>query len=222
MPPKAPRSTAAQVFARQVRDAWGVQPIFLDASDLAPKGALHSLDDIAMEARVLHLSIVPATRLTYGKPYQDAVARMVAADGAGVALRISSAEMGHATAWASAWQFLRAQLIDYHLADDVAHVAALGVTGGFVCSVAQRRRLALRYAGWWCIRNTCRNPTFRLGLSFSSAELVLFNTLNAHGLPYHLNFGTTVAFLRLRRRTLTTPSRSTRILAAFPSSFSKA
>lgn len=191
-PPKTPTLTAAETFASQVKDAWGATPFFVDAADLPGTPSKHALDDIRAAASALGLQLVPATRLGYAQPYQQAVARAVAGDKGGVALRVSLAEMGNAAAWAKNWVHPVKQtdlIVD--LAGSVADVAALGVaaTDSFkkLHNGTSWRSVTMAGGG---IPQFLSQSEFSVGAtSFPRHELAFFNSLIKAGLPYAINYG---------------------------------
>ncbi|ADJ25010.1 hypothetical protein Hden_3216 [Hyphomicrobium denitrificans ATCC 51888] len=181
--------TAAEFFAKQVSDAWGVEPVYLDASQLVD-GSAHPLIDIAKAASVGGLNIIPVVELTSPVNYQVAAKKMAAASGSGIGLRISLPEMTAASAWVPKWPYPASDtdlIVD--LGGSVANVAALGV------SVANAFASLHSGSSWRTVTLIgCSIPTTLSGFSLGRTmlprhEFILWRTLTTHGLPYRLDFG---------------------------------
>jgi len=189
-PPKKQPPSAADALVKQIADAWGSGKFYLDASDLPGTAAAHCLDNIAVSARAAGLKLVPSTKLNAPAYYQAAAQRMVAADGRGSALRISLAELTSAGSWIGSWYCPVTEtdlIID--LAGSVGNVSVLGTP------VAMAFASLYQGPAWRSVTMAGGNIPANLGgyplgqTPLPRVEVLLWNALNAHGLPYTLHFG---------------------------------
>lgn len=188
-PKKAPMSSA-EYLVKQIDDAWGKTPLYLDASDLPGTGTKHSLDDIRAKANAAGVSMIPSTKIIAPADYLSAVARVVQHDGKGVALRISLGQMTSAAQWAKLWPHPPQQtdlIID--LANSVANVLALGQS-------VQAAFQALHQGNLWRSVTVAGGniPATLTGYAVGRtmlprSELQLWTFLTSAGLPYALHFG---------------------------------
>jgi len=192
-PPKKPKKqtvVAADTFCRQVSVAWGTAELLLDASDLPALAARHMLDDLASAARAAKLLLVPATTLNASAAYQAAADRMAATDGRGIALRVSLPEMASASVWSKTWSHPLSEtdlIVD--LGKAAPTVATLGpaVASAFAGLHSAANWRTVTVAGSSMPQNF---SGFAVGPhQIQRAELSLWATLAAHGLPYRIDFG---------------------------------
>ncbi len=191
-PKKAPLSPA-EAFAKQVEDAWGSEPIFLDAADLVVLGStktVHHLDDIAAAAATAGLQLIPAIKPSAPPDYLQAVERMNRKDKRGAALRVSLAEVTTPAAWLPSWRIAPQStdlIID--LRDSVANVAALGKPAiqAFANLHQAKQWRSVTMAGG-CIPQTLTG--YKIGeTALKREELSFWAALVANGLSYRLDFG---------------------------------
>lgn len=186
-----PQQTAADVFAKEVYDAWGARPFALDASALAtPPGGAHPLVAIAMSCRAIGAHLIPATALTAPAMYQAAVASVHAADQRGTVLRVDLQELNLAAQWAPVWITPPQQtdlIVDF--ADNVGTAAKM--TAAIVHSFHN-----LHWGPNWrtvTMAGTSMPENFTgylAGLhTIPREEVHLWWALATAGLPYRIDFG---------------------------------
>jgi hypothetical protein len=196
---KSPPIPAATWFAQEMGQIWGNLPFYLDASavNIPPSAPHHSLIDIAAQARLAGLALVPATTLAASAPYQAALSAIVSVDGRGLALRIDLQELSSVANWAPVWPLPMADtdlIVDF--GSNVSRVDALG-------SVINPLFKAIYGAGQWrtlTIVGTSMPENFTGYAAGTFAipriEWRLWKRLSTiPGLPYRIDYGdyTTVA-----------------------------
>lgn len=125
---KNPAVASADHFVNQVRDVWGTDPFYLDASGVsALAGTQHPILAIAAAARARGLHLIPATPLGAPSTYAAAIATIVQQDQRGVALRIDLQEFTSAATWVQSWPHALGEtdlIADF--GDDIGSVTRLG------------------------------------------------------------------------------------------------
>lgn len=186
---KAP-PPASEHFVKQVVDAWGTTPVFLDASALTGSPSHHTLDDIRAKAKAAGVVLIPSMRFMPSKEYSAAVLRAAKQDKRGIGFRISLAEMTSAASWATSWPVpLNETDLIVDLGDSVANVFALGAS-------VHSAFASLHGAGSWRTVTICGGniPATLSGYAVGCTklprrELDLWKQLTTKGLPYALDYG---------------------------------
>ncbi|UYO42810.1 beta family protein [Rhodopseudomonas palustris] len=183
--------TAADVFAKEIYDAWGARPFGLDASALtAAPGTPHPIQAIAASCNALGATLIPATSLTASLIYQTAVAAVNNADQRGVILRVDLQELNSAANWFPNWTIPVGQTdLVADFADIVGTVA--NMTAAVIHSFQH-----LHNAGQWRTVTTAGTSMpenfggFLAGLhTIPRDEVRLWTALANAGLPYRIDFG---------------------------------
>jgi hypothetical protein len=183
--------TAADVFARDIYDAWGARPFGLDASTLsAVPGAPHPLVAIAASCNALGSTLIPATSLNASPAYQAAVGVINHADQRGVILRVDLQELNSAANWLPNWTIPVGQTdLVADFADIVGTVASM--TAAVIHSFQH-----LHQAGRWRTVTTAGTSMpenfggFLAGLhTIPRDEVKLWSALANAGLSYRIDFG---------------------------------
>ena len=100
-----PAITPAAHITKELFSIMGSISFYIDGSRLGHSGASLPLHNIANEARLQNLNLIPATRLTSDPVYQKIVQNIAAIDQRGVALIVDLGEFASASGWISAWPF---------------------------------------------------------------------------------------------------------------------
>jgi Beta protein len=183
--------TAADVFARELFDAWGARPFGLDASALAAvPGVPHPLLAIAASCRALGASLIPATSLTAPPGYQAAVTALNNSDQRGVILRVDLQELNSAASWAPNW------IVPVSQTDLVADFADIVGTVANMTAAVIHSFQHLHHANQWRTVTTAGTSMpenfggFLAGLhTIPRDEVRLWTDLSNAGLPYRIDFG---------------------------------
>ena len=189
-PPKKQPTSPSEYAVKQIADAWGKAPFYLDVSDLAGSATKHALDDIRTKAKAAGIHMVPSTKLAAPPDYIAAVSRVVQTDGHGVALRVSLPQMTSATQWAKTWPVpLNQTDLIVDLAGSVANVLALGQPVRDTFKILHQANLwrSVTIAGGSIPATLTGYAVGRTMLP--RAELQLWEFLRSDGLPYVLHFG---------------------------------
>lgn len=186
-PDKAP---SAVKFAEQVENCWGTPKLGVDASLISGTPAHHLLDDIRAEMGAKGLQLVPTIRGTASNEYLQAVLRTIATDDRGVVLRVSLIQMTRAATWLAQLPFAQGDTdLVVDLSGSAPNVFALGA------SVLQSFASLHAANGWRSITVAGGSipPTlsaYAVGSSMlDRSEYLLWQALQAQGLPYQLQFG---------------------------------
>lgn len=100
-----PVITPAAHIAKELFSIIGNISFYIDGSRLGHSSGSLPLHNIANEARLQNLNLIPATRLTSDPVYQKIVQDVAAIDQRGVALIVDLGEFASVSDWISSWPF---------------------------------------------------------------------------------------------------------------------
>lgn len=187
---KNPAIVPDDVFAGDVRGAWGMGEFYLDASALPDAGVAHPITGLASAARSAGLKLIPATRLGATVAYQNAVAGIVSADHRGVGLRVDLHEFTTARAWAAQWRVPMGQT-DL-LADFSGNVGTVFSLGNSVDHAFQTLHRGPEWRTVTMMGTSMPDNFSGLGegiYTIDRIEWKLWNRISKESLPYRLHYG---------------------------------